>query len=272
MNKITIAVVTFRKDVDLLERLLKSIYKHWDKSQIDSIKIVFNDKQIYKPKLDAMLHQFDSTFKIDVHNALELEPRIEGRYDWSSQQLLKCLIANKITTEWYLIHDCKDFYTEDVSLSDCFVENKPTMPIDQTRPSYESELTFPTHYGFGPFPKAFQMSFDLFGVDSRDHEFERFHSVTPFFTNTQIMNDMVYEVKNITKGLFPYLFALNVDGQFAFTEFLLYSAYCAMHDKYKLYEDFSVNDKKFFKKVEQNKELRKNNKGVQQLLPDNLDR
>jgi hypothetical protein len=133
-KQITIAIIAYHSDFSLLERLLESMVKHCKVDQLASIKVVLNDQAIYLPQLKKILDQYPSLPTVVVPS-YDLEPVVTKYFNWNTQQLFKCLISNKIDTEWFLIHDCKDYYVADVDLlADCFTpEGQAFMKLDHTQ-------------------------------------------------------------------------------------------------------------------------------------------
>lgn len=260
-DKITIVIITFRNDFQLLVNLLQSIYKHWKSHQIDSIKIVLNDIPKYKTFFQKLIQDnTNKDFKINEYYLSDIIPEIE-HFDWHSQQLAKCVISKEVTTEWYLIHDCKDTYIEQVSIDDCFTpEGKCIMHIDHTRYNGYIDSPNPTsHWGFGPFSLAYQSSCKIWNLDHREHKKKHLPFLTPFFIKTKMMSDMVEELESMFKTLFPFMFSLHLDGQLFVTEFLLYNAYCTSKNNLQDYEDWSFNNRKFFSCVRQSLQGRNSN-------------
>lgn len=258
-QKITIAVVTYHNDFGLLERMLHSVYKYWNPDQVDSICIILNDKARYFETFDALIKKNSNmNFKINKMYSYELMPGIDT-FDWHSQQLLKCLVSGVIDTTWYVINDCKDFYTQPVFISDMFdTQGRATMHLDHTLyPTDERVHPLPgAAWAPGPFSLALACSFEIFGLDPQDHTVIHFPSTTPFIVKTEIMKEMILELKKILKGIFPFLFRINLDGQSFVTEFLLYGAYCYATTKNRDYVNWDANFRQFFKKVTQSKDLR----------------
>jgi hypothetical protein len=257
-SKLTIAIVTFHQDFELLQKLVKSIYTYWNPSEIDSIKIVLNDHAFYYEKFNQVVDElYHSDFKIDKIFHYELEPKLKY-LDWCSQQMFKCLISEKITTDWYLIHDCKDSYTKNISITDCFTpDGKALMYLNHMRVTTDPLSPNPrTHWGFGPFSHSFDNSCQIFNVDSADCKGNHLPILTPFFVKTTNMKDMVYELRNMMKGMFPFLFNITLDGASFVTEFLLYNAYCYSKNKLEDYADWEHNNRLFANAVTQNLEKR----------------
>lgn len=258
-TSITIVVVTYHNDFTLLERFLNSVYEFWNPEQIDKIIIIFNDKIRYRPTFDALIKKYTKLkFKLQSIYPEDLEPKMEF-FDWHSQQLLKCLISKEITTDWYLVNDCKDFYTRPVDMDSMFDnQGKAIMQLDHQR--YPNEPTVPpgpsSYWTPGPFSLALSVSYEIFDLDPQDHKLIHFPTTTPFIIKTEIMQGMVSELKGMMKGFFHYLFSVYLDGQCLVTEFLLYSAYCYKTTNYRDYVDWDINHRDFFISVSQSKDLR----------------
>lgn len=258
-TKITLVIITFHKDFLLLKTLLNSIYTYWNPSEIDSIKIVLNDNPIYFDEFDKIIQEMTvPNFRIETSFAHELEP-MTTYWNWTSQQLLKCVIAEKITTDWYLINDCKDAYTMPVCLEDCFNEHgQATMHLDHMRYPSESANSRPnTHWGFGPYRMSFENSCKIFGVDPINCNGWRLPFITPFFIKTLRMQEMVSELRTSCRGFFPFLFSLIKDGEPFVTEFLLFSAYCYSKNKLGDYVNWDYNHRKFHNSIRQDLSNRK---------------
>ena len=260
-DKLTIVIITFNKDFKLLLKLLDSIYEFWNSEAVESIKIVFNDEVRYKFYFDKIVDKFkNKKIKIEKYYMFEMEPRLR-EFDWHSQQMAKCLISKYITTDWYIINDCKDYYISPISLDDCFdEEGRAIMHLDHARYNNAEEIPYPTsHWGFGPFNLAYQSCCDLWGLDPRDYKQFHLPYLTPFFVKTKNMSDMIDELKDTFKSAFPFMFSLYLNGQVFVTEFLLYNAYCTSKNNLADYVDWSVNHRKFFNCVQQSLEGRNSN-------------
>lgn len=246
-SKLTIAIIAYHGDILLLNRLLTSIEKHCDLDQIASIKLVMNDRPTQLPTFNKVIDNF-SNLKIQLVMPFELEPRVNF-FHWNSQQLYKCVVADIIDTEWYLIHDCKDFYTDDVDFfKECFTpEGKAITPLD-----HETSLfsTSPL-----PFHMSFEVSSSVWGVDFIDHRKWHLPTLTPFFVKTEVMRAMTTELKNMMQGMFPFLFDIKINHDRFTTEFYLFSAYCKSKNNLTDYVDWSYN-KSYYNKVSQSKDMR----------------
>lgn len=271
-KSITLVVVTYHNDFVLLSRMLQSVYTYWNPSEVDSICVILNDTPMYYKEFEKVLdNNSNKNFKINKFYPYDLDPGLRF-FDWHSQQLLKCLVSNNVTTEWYVVNDCKDYYTKPVSINDLFDDQgRATMPLDHTR--YPSDNRIPAMPGSawapGPFSLALDCSFRIFDLDPQDHKVIHFPSTTPFIVKTEIMKGMVHELKTILKGMFSFLFSIQLDGQCFVTEFLLYGAYCYATTKNKDYVHWDANHRKFFTGVLQSKDLRTNELPVNTSFCDN---
>lgn len=247
-SKLTIAIIAYHGDLLLLHRLLTSIEKHCNLDQIDSIKIVMNDRPVHYPAIKRVTDNF-LNLKIQLVTPFELEPRVNF-FHWNSQQLYKCVIADIIDTEWYLIHDCKDFYTSNVDFfKECFnPEGKAITQLDHS--TLNTQMTGPL-----PFSMSLEVSSTVWGVDFLEHKKWHLPTITPFFVKTEVMRSMTKELKSMMKGLFPFLFDIKIDHDRFTTEFFLFSAYCTARNNLTDYVDWSYN-KSYYDKVSQSKDLR----------------
>jgi hypothetical protein len=251
-NQITIVIIAYHGDFALLERCLESIDKHCDLDQIAEIKVVLNDAPTYTKSTVDILSKFPN-LKLNLVPSQVLEPVITEYFNWNTQQLFKLLISEHVTTEWYLIHDCKDYYTQPVDfLTDCFTkDNQAITKLDHTQ--YSDAM----HHGGGllPFNLAHEIACKVWGVDASDTVRWHLPTTTPFFVKTSMMQSMVTELKGMLRGFFPYLFSLAINEQRFCTEFLLYSAYCMKQNGLSDYADKSQQPR-YYNKLEQSKDLR----------------
>jgi hypothetical protein len=261
-NKITIAVVTYHEDFKLLQRLLDSIFLFWKKDQIDCIKVIYHDKLIYKKEFMKIIKQYlKKEIPIEIYYANDLCPSIQ-RYDWCSQQYYKLIISKYIKQDWYIIHDCKDYYIDHVCIEDIFSEDgKATMQLNFLRysnfKSTSNQVSPSSIWTPGPFMFAFEQTCEMFEVDFTNYMSWHLPTTTPFIAKTEIVKELVSKMSKKLGTLFPKLFVLHYDGQFVATEFLLYNAYVTSKNLLNiLYCDWNTNHRKYFNKIKQSKDLR----------------
>jgi hypothetical protein len=252
-NQLTIVIIAYHRDFVLLNRCLNSIDNYCKKDQIESIKIVLNDAPVYLDHAREIISQFPN-LQIDLIPSYNLEPVITEYFNWNTQQLFKLLVSGIVTTEWYLIHDCKDYYVDNVDFfKECFVNGRAITKLDHTQYS-----DYNKHGGgFLPFNLAYEISCKVWNVDSDDTARWHLPTTTPFFVKTQMMKDMVLELRSMVRGFLPYLFNLAINEQRFATEFLMYSAYCMHRNGLQDYIDWSAKFD-YFSKFEQSKDLRVN--------------
>jgi hypothetical protein len=256
-NKITLALVTFNYDFDCLRRYLDSVQTHCNPDQIYEILIMLNDNISFKQDLNNLASCYTLPIKILTSNDFNYT---RNAFNWNTQQYFKCVISDHIQTDWYIINDSKDHFTDTIDFfSDCFTpDNKAIVPLDFTN-YYNGKFQGGGGY---PFNLAFEISYDLW--DIQDTTWKRWHlpTFTPFFVKTSMMKDMVSELRLMLRGFFPYLFDLSIADHRFTTEFMLYNAYCVKKNRLDDYADISYN-RIFFQKVTQSKDLRgANNKSL----------
>lgn len=253
-KQLTIVIVTYHQDFTLLERCLTSIKNYCDIDQIHSIKVVLNDSAIYIKPLTALLNKYPG-IKLELIASQTLEPVITEYFNWNTQQLFKILVSDIIETEWYLIHDCKDFYVSKVDFfEDCFTkDNRAYMKLDHTQ-----YFDYNKHGGgLLPFNLAHEIACKVWGHDPNDTTRWHLPTTTPFFVKTQMMKDMLADLRSMVRGFLPYLFSLAINEQRFCTEFLLFSAYCYKRNQLADYIDISAN-RNYYQKINQSKDMRVN--------------
>lgn len=244
-TKITIVIVAYYEDIFLLDRLLTSLQRYANLNQVESIFIIYNSFPIHYPSITKVLNNFPS-LSINIVMPYDLEPNVKF-FHWNSQQLFKCLVSKLVTTEWYLIHDCKDYYVDNVDFfQECFDKNGKIY----------SRIDFSSNRSFREaFPLSLEISSILWNVDVVKHQSYHLPTVTPFFVKTEMMRSMVAELKNKFQNIFRYIFDLQITVDRFLTEFYLYSAYCMAKNELTDYVDWNHN-KSFYNKIHQSKDLR----------------
>jgi hypothetical protein len=250
--QITIVIVAYHGDFVLLDRCLKSIDKHCIIEQIASIKIILNDLPVYLKPLKDIVRKL-KRLPIEIIPSAQLEPVITEYFNWNTQQLFKILSCEVVETEWYLIHDCKDYYVAPVDFfKECFTaDGRAITKLDHTQYS-----DYNKHGGgFLPFNLAYEVACNVWGVSRQDTAVWHLPTTTPFFVKRQMMAEMLQDLRNMIRGFLPYLFNLAINEERFATEFLMYSAYCFNRNKLKDYADWSV-DNTYYEKFKQSKNLR----------------
>lgn len=251
-KQLTIVIVAYHGDFPLLERCLTSFTKYVDMDQVAAVKIILNDLPLYTKALERIVQNYP-TLKIEIVSSATLEPVITEYFNWNTQQLFKILACNVVDTEWYLIHDCKDYYIKNVDFfEECFTKDgRAITKLDHTQYS-----DYNRHGGgFLPFNLAYEVACNVWGISRQDTAIWHLPTVTPFFVKTQMMKGMLTELRSMIRGFLPYLFNLAINEQRVATEFLMYSAYCFSKNKLADYADWSVNTS-YYGKLKQSKDLR----------------
>jgi hypothetical protein len=120
--KLTIVIVTFERDFDLLKRLLSSIQQFWEKNDILEILILLNSDNdtVHRAELDLIVNENSSPIPIRILTRQEVSPDEKSNAGYSLQMKFKLFVAAHVKTDWYLIHDSKDFYVDFVKINDYF--------------------------------------------------------------------------------------------------------------------------------------------------------
>lgn len=248
-KKITIVVVAFKNDIHLLCRFLTSVKTYCVLDQLDVIKIIINDSYSHNKFFENIKSRFHE-LPIEIVPALDVDSRLT-LYNWNTQQYLKLVSARLVNTEWYIIHDCKDHYTDHVDFfSECFTrDGKAIIKLDHTNYLHNSRDT----NGTGFFNLALDITNKIYNSSSNTHW--HLPTVTPFFVKTEVMMKMIDDLEVRLEGFFPVLFSISVNEERIFTEFLLYSAFCTNYNKLNDYVDISYGTT-YYSKIKQDKSLR----------------
>lgn len=231
--KTTIAIVTYGQDLALLKRQLLSIYQYWQLDQLEEIVVVYNDEpKNYADFDDAIASTQHPEIKLTPYYGADLWPT-QSYWDWFSQQHLKILIAKKIKTPWFIIHDSKDAYSAPASIDTFFVsESQARLPV-APGPAHEDvdnwvqikkhpHVTFRSEYNSAY--KWMSIDFDTAQTILRCDQ-----KSTVFPAHTQTMLDMIAWIEDKLGSLFDDLIRLNIRGnsRALFTEYALISAWHA---------------------------------------------
>lgn len=233
-EKITLVVITFRNDFQLLDRLLASIYAYWDTKEVAEIIVVMNDKYEYmKPFNDLVDACEEPSIPIRRLWANELSPEMD-QYDWYSQQFLKLLVSDLVNTDWFVIHDCKDYYKGHCNLTYFFSDSCQAYGcVNLWKPNN-------MYTGPGIFEAEYTRAYRLWGMDFRNHKNFTLKYVTPFICRTQTIKDLVSDLRKKFQTVFDLLLFLQKDHKPLFTEFALISAYVTF--KGQLLMDYTMTE------------------------------
>jgi hypothetical protein len=259
---ITLAVVTCEMDLDLLSRFIDSVNTHFCHADLDKVIVVFNDPYYLMPEFETVMesirNKVKENFQIETHWANALWPELTD-YNWNSQQQLKLSVSKLVQTDWYVIHDSKDFYTEAIGLEN-FIK-----PNEECYCAMQFINNDPWLGRFGTFYNEYKTAYQLFDLDYNNYEMalRPEYDVCPVHTQT-VVNMLDYLERNFGK-LAIRLMELEFRGKQMVTEYALLSAWHhktdLMLEKYSLP---AVNQAQSYNnKVSRNKDLRrKNNKSL----------
>ena len=253
---ITLAVVTCEMDLDLLDRFIDSVNTHFCHADLDKVIVVFNDPYYLMPEfettIESIRNKVKENFLIQTHWANELWPELTD-YNWNSQQQLKLSVGRLVKTDWYVIHDSKDFYTSSVGI-DNFI-----------KPNGESQCSvqFINNDGwlgrFGTFYTEYQTAYKLFDLDYNNYELalRPEYDVCPVHTQTVI--DMLDCLEQNFGKLATRLCELEFRGKQLVTEYALLSAW--HHKQDLMLEKYSLpvvdQQQAYNTRVSRNKDLRR---------------
>lgn len=226
--KTTIVVVTYEQDLDLLNRLLKSIQQYWNPTDISEILVIFNSNSKNTAEISTILSSHDKPITVKLLLLADICPGYVITDGYTSQQYLKLLAANFVKTEWYIIHDSKDYYVNPISYKDFFDSTgKAAGMIDPYRKSFkESE-----HHS-----EEYQRSYEIWEVKDYDNE-QILKENTPYLAYTKAVLEMLADLKvRLPPVVYKNLFNLSVISfdkmgdtkwirEFFVTEFSLLNAY-----------------------------------------------
>lgn len=228
-SEITIGIVTYEKDFDLLDRLLLSIINNWDLQQIE-ILIVLNDIKEKEEELKKIVEKYNEikTRIIYASDIINFE-----KYDWYSQQVLKLFIPKYIRTPWYLLLDSKNYFkslNKKIKISDFFNQNGKAYGTWGTT----DDVFF--------FKNSYKLAYKLWNLDPPTAG-QALNEFTPLFFYTKLMEELIEELEYKFQSLLPYLFIASTSDGFFLTEFSVMSAYI----KYKnmnevLYDPIKFTD------------------------------
>lgn len=213
-----LVTITFEEEYDLLKLQAASVAKFVH--NVNKIHIISNsdvDLSFIKPYYGKYQNN------VKIHYWYDFDWNIDNTH-YDAQQVLKCLATDVVETDWYVLLDTKNFFIRNHILA------KPL-----------ASLYGRQGFAFRPKEKLWWENIcKFFEVDSSN--LPLLYS-TPFFTNKQIMQDMVYCVeKHSGLTLNDYFTIMNMHEDTRVLEFFLYSAYMlrehAYADKYTMVDRF----------------------------------
>jgi hypothetical protein len=125
MNKITFVLPIIRKDADLAQICVYSIFKLFNTLDIDAFYIITREDEI---KFFSNLFQQYAPY-LKVLNQNDIYQNNVSESGWHTQQVLKLYIANLINTKYYIILDADCYLTKKINYGDLFVDEKPILSL-----------------------------------------------------------------------------------------------------------------------------------------------
>ena len=222
--KVTLAVVTCNQDLLLLRRLVNSIYQHWYHDDVQEIVVVYNDTDFNTAAswINNLAQEGIKLRVIDCHNMWPTQTQ----HDWHSQQQLKLLISEYISTDWYIIHDSKDYYIASAG-SERFFTAWGTSLHHSAKLNADS---WAGHHAI--FETQYRNAYALMDLPMPGKILRAYPSVFP--AHTQTILDLLEYLKIQTGKLFDNLLLLEKKHKQLYTEYSLISAW---HTKQNIMDD-----------------------------------
>jgi len=186
----------------------------------DDIENILFRKYVY----NTLINIYPAQFKNRIHFYTKKDFDIDCKNTWTSQQLLKLIISNKINTEYYCVLDTKIHFIKEVTIND-FFNLKPKLYYNKK-----------THLN----PK-FIKSINLFNDQTTINTFfdlniYEFSTICPFIFKTEYVKQLIGYIPN-----FNLFFLLNNE----ITEFFLYISFIIKINKINDYEITNENNLSF---------------------------
>jgi hypothetical protein len=232
-NKLSFLTVTYERDFDLLERLLKSIVKHCGTEYIHYI--ILNDDIIHLPELTSILAKFPNNFIVkhylefpEMHMPLVENCNFGDRCEsgWSKQIMLT-LIASAIVESQYFLHLCsKDVVFNPIDVNKIIRDDKMVAirEYDNIDKAHFAEL----------FDEFFVNAYKLFELDPEQYRKLAIRPVTPAIIKTKQIQDMLHYLNERNLYIIDII-GINAEvgwynGYNKTCEYYLYSAWLAKNN------------------------------------------
>jgi hypothetical protein len=249
-KKLTVVVPAYHDDFELLERLLASCATHLS-DFLEEVIVILNDKYMFLEEFNAVIDRCRfPEITIRTMWANELYPEL-NQYDWYSQQLVKILVADHVKTEWFVINDCKDFYTGKLEYSN-FINDKGM--------AYANiNIYKPGVFGTGPgiFEEQYARAYQIWGMYFPNYKNFTLKYTTPFICRTEYICDMIKDLKQKFQNVFYLILFMQIDHKPMFTEFALISAYITYRGRLVVDYNTDYNHLSYGPYASRNKDLRR---------------
>lgn len=228
--KLDLVTVMYEPEILLQKVQARSILRHLDRGLIENIFVVINEddprKTIEAFKKIVLKEYGELSEKVVILSVADLFHSKSRSSGWKRQQTIKLMVANKISTENYMVLDCKNHFIKPTNKAVFFNldSKKILIPKIKNHGSRQSRLEAMCKY---------------FNVDLNLNLDKLMPITTPFvLSKTEVLN-MISEIEKKEGRPFPDFFhAAGIE----FTEFFLYAAY--LYSKPEVFEELYEFGKK----------------------------
>lgn len=215
INRISIILVVYDKEVPELLFCLKSIEALYDLTSLDKVYIAVQGQSSLVDQIDQLCKyhlQGLYEFIVMVTQADMLGAGAVG-HGWYVQQALKLKVASLARTDFSLVLDCKNHFINRTSSED-FVRN--SIPLYSLTNETET-----LQRNQGTLAKSFKTAHDIFNLDYSNYIDKSLGPVTPFVFSRKHVTDLLLWLERSYLVNFSDLFLNSLDT----SEFYLYSAF-----------------------------------------------
>jgi hypothetical protein len=206
---ISILIITYRRDMVLIDKLLASLEKFMTPGY--TIHIVLNENISHRPRLQVIVAKYPAlTCKI-YHN-LELTDEFASnfpRWGHADQQICKLMFAQISPTDYYFILDCKNYVTDAFDPLSHIIDGRTVSVLGDYNPDTDMWT---------------RGSYKIFGLDPDDYRDKITWSITPFVMKTSIVKDMLNWFRENNYALTDII-GVKPGNKYHCSEFLLYNAW-----------------------------------------------
>jgi len=206
-SELTLMVVTYEGDYDMFRRLLASAQQHWQPGQVREMLVGFNDREDNLPELLDIIASiqptsFPVTLVLPVEMGYDFKAMIDRNHSdgWHRQQIWKLKLFTKASTDWAIIHDSKDHYTDAVAIDSFF--NEQGLAKGTTLDPTDAII----HGANALFLSQYRMACRLMDVPFDSLKGHQLKSVTPFVCPCKPVLSMLKQMEsrgNWEKSMLP---------------------------------------------------------------------
>jgi hypothetical protein len=196
-QQISLAVSTYERDYERLQRLIRSAQRHCAPGMVAEMVVVLKDEARHRLELDSILDQIsDGSFPIRVVAGQDLRADLfdQDYPGWHIAQAVRLLLAREIRTEWYVLHDGKDQYVQDVDMSVFFDQRGRARgsvityrdpPDDHVYPPEELQQVKSVRRSW------YNFAYRMMSLDYFQNESTVIKSLSPLVLHTASINDLL---------------------------------------------------------------------------------